>query len=125
MTYECPASNDELENDIKQSKTDDAGEITLASAKVNGDYDRAVKSILNQRITLDYIHYTIDFHAAGPRSELLDREQLGQAVVNKDWPTVNEIMQDVFKAFIAWETLAIQTDFENEPKLIEEALNNE
>lgn len=124
MAYLCPVSNDELENDTRQTKLDDAGELTLADAKANGDFDQAVKKILTHRITLEYINEQIDFYTSGSRSELIEREQLGQAVVARDWSTVNLIMRDIFEAFIAWETLHIQIDLENEPGLIEEALNH-
>jgi len=121
----CRVADDELAHDLTQTKRGNDAELTLQVAEQNSEFDQAVKQILKQRFTLQYINEKVDFYASGPRSELLEREQLGQAVVDKDWSKVSAIMQDVFEAFIAWETLHIQTDLKSEPGLIEEALNNE
>jgi hypothetical protein len=122
MNTACRVKDEEDQHDLAHTRRDKDAELTLQVAKQNSDFDQAVQKILKQRMTLQNIHEHIDFYASGPRSELIEREQLGQAVFDKDWPTVNQIMQDVFEVFIAWETLHIQNDLENEPRLIEEAL---
>ena len=125
MNTPCPVTQDEVAHDLAHSRRDQDAELTLQVAKRNNDFDQAVQQILKQRLTLENIHDHLDFYASGPRSKEIEREQLGEAVFKRDWSKVSEIMQDVFEAFMAWETLHIQTDLEREPGLIEETLNHD
>ena len=129
---DCSATYYERERDSLESAGEEERDAIIKEAKENGAYQKAQLAILKQRVDLTFIHENLDFYSYGrdcSPDARIRREKLGEAVVraveHSHWDDVDHIMRGVFRALIEHQKSEIESDFENEPKLIEEALNNE